>query len=50
MAIEPQPLPPELPGPGDDLPPAEMPTTPSDPAPIPTSPPLPAIGREPAPL
>ena len=34
MAIVPQPLPPELPGPGDDIPPVEVPV-PGDPAPIP---------------
>jgi hypothetical protein len=26
MGLEPQPLPPELPGPGDDMPPSEVPT------------------------
>lgn len=38
MAIEPQPLPPELPGPGQDIPPAEVPT-PTDPIPTPGIPP-----------
>ena len=32
MAIEPQPLQPELPGPGQDIPPAEVPI-PTDPSP-----------------
>jgi hypothetical protein len=32
MAIEPQPLPPELPGPGDDFPAPEVPV-PTDPEP-----------------
>ena len=32
MGLEPQPLPPELPGPGDDLPPGETPA-PTDPTP-----------------
>ncbi len=36
MAIEPQ-LPPELPGPGQDIPPAEVPTT--GPVPTPEVPP-----------
>jgi hypothetical protein len=43
MAIEPQPLPPELPGPGEDIPPAEVPT-PTDPIPTPEFPPQ-AYGR-----
>jgi hypothetical protein len=38
MAIEPQPLPPELPGPGGDIPPPEVPV-PSDPVPAPGLPP-----------
>ncbi|HQT79406.1 MAG TPA: hypothetical protein PLD10_20370 [Rhodopila sp.] len=38
MVIEPQPLPPELPGPGDDRPPAEVPT-PTDPVPTIPQPP-----------
>jgi hypothetical protein len=39
MAIEPQPLPPELPGPGDDVPPSEVPV-PTDPVPpVPSDPP-----------
>lgn len=38
MAIEPQPLPPELPGPGQDSPPSEVPM-PTDPMPGPTTPP-----------
>jgi hypothetical protein len=38
MAVEPQPLPPELPGPGGDLPPSEVPL-PSDPPPTMPEPP-----------
>ncbi|HEX3573263.1 MAG TPA: hypothetical protein VHU42_01575 [Rhodopila sp.] len=38
MAIEPQPLPPELPGPGQDTPPPEVPS-PTDPIPSPGQPP-----------
>jgi hypothetical protein len=39
MAIEPQPpLPPELPGPGQDIPPPEVPM-PTDPVPTPSEPP-----------
>jgi hypothetical protein len=39
MAIEPQPLPPELPGPGEDIPPSEVPV-PTDPSPeVPDAPP-----------
>jgi hypothetical protein len=37
MAIEPQPLPPELPGPGDDIPPPER--SPTNPVPPPPEPP-----------
>jgi len=37
MGLEPQ-LPPELPGPGQDIPPPEVPT-PTDPMPGPTTPP-----------
>jgi hypothetical protein len=37
MAIEPT-LPPELPGPGQDIPPVEVPA-PTDPAPTPSTPP-----------
>jgi hypothetical protein len=36
MPIEPQPLPPELPGPGEDIPPGEI-TAPTDPPPAGTS-------------
>jgi hypothetical protein len=38
MAIEPTPIPPELPGPGQDIPPQEIPT-PTDPMPPPDTPP-----------
>lgn len=44
MAIEPQPLPPELPGPGDDIPPAEVPT-PTDPPPTMPEPPVATLAR-----
>jgi hypothetical protein len=38
MASPPLPLPPELPGPGEDIPPPEVPI-PTDPAPTPERPP-----------
>jgi hypothetical protein len=38
MAIEPHPIPPELPGPGDETPPTEVPV-PFEPEPVPDTPP-----------